>query len=109
MNVRAVALPYPWSEAEISWNAANSSSITLGSVQGPSDPAALSAESVAVSGGDHWWRWDVTGLVQAWTSGERANEGLMLVSEDVGRRGSAAIVAREGEHPAVLDVRLAAP
>ena len=108
-HVRAVAWQAPWSEAELNWNSAAAASLTLGAWQGPTDPAAPSAPSVAVSGGEHWWRWDITEVVRGWASGELANEGLMLLGEDEGPGASAYIAARESEQPAVLEVRFTTP
>ena len=111
LHVRVIPLQYRWSEAGISWNtAAMASAIDTASAAGlAAAPSGTSEGAIAISGGDHWWHWDITYLVQAWASGELANEGLILSSEDESAAQDIYVMSREGDRPAILDVRLAWP
>jgi hypothetical protein len=110
MSVHLYGLRRPWSEAEASWNAASSGE--LWAVAGADDPsrdrdeAALA--STVVSGGETWYEWDITELVQSWWRGERENYGLMLMG--AGDEGiDLAFSSREGAYPPQLIYRYQPP
>lgn len=69
-----------------------------------SDYDATIGGSATVAGAGEWLLWNVTGIVQAWTSGTQPNVGFLIKGRDEGAAGLATFVSREAD--AALDAVL---
>lgn len=95
-SFNVLALTSAWTESGVTFNALPSQgSLVAG-------PVALSSSSVA-----DYVLIDVTSLVQSWTSGGLANNGVELVLS--GSVGKFSFDSKEGVHPPELDVVLNGP
>ncbi|NLG27013.1 MAG: DNRLRE domain-containing protein, partial [Chloroflexi bacterium] len=73
-----------WQESEVTWERATTISpwALAGADSPPDDRDRAASASTVVSGGQIWYEWDVTELVNAWVKGEQSNHGLLLLASE---------------------------
>jgi hypothetical protein len=71
------------------------------------DRLGESAANALVSGGEKWWEWEVTSLVQRWLDGSLPNHGVMLLAAQTDKHAEVSIASKEYGWPAQLVVEYA--
>jgi len=106
LNIEAVGVLRAWNEAQVTWNIAQTGQTwaSPGANNTASDRLPSSAAIAAVTGGDRWWEWDVTGLAQDWITGRTPNHGLMLICNDASSHNEINFTSKEYGVPAQLVV-----
>ena len=97
LTVYVYGLNRPWSEAEVTWQEARSGEAwgAAGANDPLSDRDVAASASAIVSGGEVWYEWNVTALVQSWLNGARENQGLILIGAG-GATVTQSFASREG-------------
>jgi hypothetical protein len=82
MTVSAYGVKRAWRELETTWNAARTDVAwgQPGIEDTVSDRDAVPTASQLVSDTNTWYAFDITSLAQAWVSGARPNEGVVLLA-----------------------------
>ena len=111
LRTDVIGLRREWAESQVTWNLAATGKpwAMAGAKDVNLDRLEQSVSSALVTGGDRWWEWDVTTLVQEWTSGRLANNGLILVCADTGVHAEVSVTTREYGQPAQLLIRYIVP
>jgi hypothetical protein len=104
-----IGLAQPWSEPQVTWNHAADGIAWHGPGASTVGKDRLDAplDRTIVYGGDRWWEWDVTALVDDWYNGRVPNHGLMLISGEESIHREVSIASRQYGAPAQLVVEYA--
>jgi hypothetical protein len=81
MNVEVYGLKRPWNEIQTTWQKAMNSDMwgTAGADNTTTDRDETATDMQTVSSINTWYSFDVQPLVQAWVSGSRVNDGMLLM------------------------------
>lgn len=106
LNVDVIGLGRPWDEHQVTWNVPLTGQewASPGAEAVGIDRLEGVVSSTVVAGGDRWWEWEVTSLVQDWLSGHLPNYGFMLVCNETDRYHEISFASKEYGQAAQLIV-----
>lgn len=106
INVQAIGLAREWTEHQVTWNQASGDTpwTEAGANAVGFDRLGDAAAETEMTGGDRWWEWTITSLVQDWVSGYVPNHGLMLLSDDTHQHREIDLASRQHGAPPLLEV-----